>query len=75
MPKFEIEKIQIQIKSFFFAGKSIKYIYEPSLGLVNDGRAENLWWSFGGNWYSPVELQKKFPFEKKDLAINVQLTN
>lgn len=59
---------------YYVEGKSIKYIYEPSLGTVSDGQAENLWWKYGGNWFSPSQLQK-LPFKKTDLAINVRLTN
>ena len=58
----------------YIEGESIKYIYEPSLGLVNYGQAENLWWKYGGNWFSPSQLQR-LPFKKTDLAVNVQLTN
>lgn len=59
----------------YIEGKTIKYAYQPSLGTVNDAPAENLWWSYGGNWFSSTQLQRMFPFEKKDLAINVLLTN
>ncbi len=59
---------------YYIEGKSIKYMYEPSLGTVSYGQAENLWWKYGGNWFSPSQLQK-LPFKKTDLAINVRLTN
>lgn len=56
-------------------GKTIKYSYQPSFGMIKDGQAENLWWSHGGSWKSPSELASKFPFPKKDIAVNVELTN
>lgn len=59
----------------YIEGKTIKYSYQPSFGMVKDGEAADLWWSYGGSWKSPSEIDRRFPFSKKDLAINIELTN
>lgn len=59
----------------YIEGKTIKYSCQPSFGMVKDGQADHLWWNYGGSWKSPAELERRFPFPKKDLAVNVELTN
>ena len=53
----------------------IEYSYQPTIGLVNENLNDNTWWFFGGTWYSIQELQKKFTFDIKDIALKIKLTN
>ncbi|MDX1602955.1 MAG: hypothetical protein R3209_07770 [Salinimicrobium sediminis] len=56
-------------------GKSIKYIYQPQLGMVKEGDGDLLWWYYGGSWKSPKDLKRIMSFPMKDLAVNVVLSN
>ncbi|MCY2685643.1 hypothetical protein [Salinimicrobium sp. TH3] len=56
-------------------GKSIKYIYQPQLGMVKEGDGDLLWWYYGGSWKSPEDLKRIMSFPMKDLAVNVVLSN
>ncbi len=53
----------------------IEYSYQPTIGMVNNDENKNTWWYFGGTWNSISELQKRFTFDIKDIAMNIKLTN
>ena len=56
-------------------GKSIKYIYQPQLGMTKGGDGDLLWWYYGGSWKFPKDLKRIISFPMKDLAVNVVLSN
>lgn len=75
LERLYIEKNRLPNKYYKKNKNLIEYSYQPTIGMVNNDENKNTWWYFGGAWNSINELQKRFTFDIKDIAVNIKLTN